>query len=388
MKVLHTSDWHVGKRLKGESRLVEHQQVLAEIAEVARAEAVDVIIVAGDVYESAAPAPDVQAVALQALLDLRDTGAKVFVIAGNHDNPYQFEALRPVMAELDIAMLGHPARPESGGVVEVTTRAGEHARVALLPFCSQRYIVRAEQLMAGDAAEHAGDYAERMRALLTALTVDFSADAVNIVVAHCMARGGKLGGGERDAQTVESYWVSGTAFPAAHYVALGHLHLTQEIPGSSPIYYCGSPIQVDFGEQGDAKHVLVVEAKPTTPAKVRTVPLASGVRLATVEGTLAELWAQAEGLGDAYLRVIAHEPARAGLADEVRALFGDRVVEVRLDVSAAADSGVERPTRSGRSSHDLFASYLAEQNFDDDRLIALFDRLLDAETLLDTEMRV
>lgn len=378
MKLLHTSDWHVGKRLKGESRLEEHKEVLAEIAQVARDEAVDMIIVAGDVYESAAPAPDVQAVALQALLDLRDTGAKVFVIAGNHDNPYQFEALRPVMAELDITMLGHPARPDGGGVVEVATRGGELARVALLPFCSQRYIVRAEQLMAGDAAEYAGDYAERMRALLAALTVDFSDDAVNIVVAHCMARNGKLGGGERDAQTVESYWVSGTAFPAAHYVALGHLHLTQKIPGSSPIHYCGSPIQVDFGEEGDAKHVLVVEAKKTTPAKVRSVALATGVRLATVEGTLAELRALADGWGDAYLRVIAHEPARAGLANEVRALFGDRVVEVRLDSPGGADG--DRPQRSGRTAHELFASYLAEQNHQDDRLLALFDRLLDAET--------
>jgi exonuclease SbcD len=378
MKFLHTSDWHVGKRLKGESRLEEHTKVLAEIARLARDEAVDVIIVAGDVYESAAPAPDAQAVALRALLDLRDTGARVFVIAGNHDNPYQFEALRPVMAELDITMLGHPARPESGGVVELMTRGGERACLALLPFCSQRYIVRAAQLMAGDAAAHAGDYAERMRSLLEVLTADFSSDAVNVVVAHCMARGGKLGGGERDAQTVEPYWVSGTAFPTAHYVALGHLHLSQAIPGRSPIWYCGSPIQVDFGEQDDAKHVLVVEATPTTPAKVRKVPLESGVRLATAEGTLAELRALAGRFGDAYLRVIAHEPARAGLADEVRALLGERVVEVRLDTSAASTGARHR--RSGRSAHDLFASYLVEQNHEDDRLVALFDRLLDAET--------
>jgi exonuclease SbcD len=380
VKLLHTSDWHVGKRLKGESRLAEHTAVLAEVAQVARDQAVDVIIVAGDVYESAAPPPEAQAVAFQALLELRDTGAKVVVIAGNHDNPHQFEALRPLMAELDITMLGHPARPDEGGIVEHTTRSGERARLALLPFCSQRYIVRAEQLMRGDAADHAGDYAERMRALLAVLTANFADDAVNVVVAHCMARGGKLGGGERDAQTVENYWVSGTAFPPAHYVALGHLHLTQKIAGPAPIHYCGSPIQVDFGEEGDAKNVLVIEATATTPAKVRAVPLRSGVRLATAEGTLDELRAQAAGFGDAYLRVIAREPARAGLADEVRALFGDRVVEVRLD-SAASASGT-RPPRSGRSARDLFSSYLAEEGVDDDRLVALFDRLLDTETMV------
>jgi len=271
------------------------------------------------------------------------------------------------MAELDITMLGHATPPDSGGVVQITTRRGERACFALLPFCSQRYIVRAEELMAGDAAQHAGTYAERMRALLTVLGGGFSDDSVNVVVAHCMARGGRLGGGERDAQTVEPYWVSGTAFPSAHYVALGHLHLTQEIPGSAPIWYCGSPIQVDFGEQGDAKHVLVVEATAKTPAKISRVPLRNAVRLETAEGTFAELRERAGSFGDAYLRVIAHEPARAGLADEIRVLLGDRVVEVRLEASGVAAE--PRRTRSGRSDHD------------DDRLVALFDRLLDTETL-------
>jgi exonuclease SbcD len=379
MKLLHTSDWHVGKLLKGASRLDEHVRVLAEIADVARREAVDLIVVAGDVYESSAPTPEAQAVALRALLALRDTGAKVVVIAGNHDNAHQFDALRPVMAELDITMLGLPVRPDDGGTIEVTGHDGERACLALLPFCSQRYVVRAAELMTGDAASHAGSYAERMQALLHALSRDFSADTVNLVVSHCMARGGKLGGGERDAQTVEPYWVSGTAFPSAHYVALGHLHLTQEIPGAAPIWYCGSPIQVDFGEIDDDKHVLVVEATPSQPAKVRRVKIDSGARLAIVEGTLAELPERAALKGDAFLRVVVREPARAGLGDEVRALLGERVVEVRLqplDDPRGREGGGS--TRANRSPHDLFRSFLADEGYEDDRLVALFDRLLDS----------
>jgi len=386
MKVLHTADWHVGKLLKGASRLDEHRRVLAEVAEVARRESVDLILVAGDVYESAAPPPEAQGVALNALLALRDTGAPVVVIAGNHDNAHQFEALRPLMAELGITMLGFPTRPDAGGVIEVAARTGgERACVALLPFCSQRYVVRATELMTGDAAANAGDYAQRMQALLQALSGDFSAGTVNLVVAHCMARGGKLGGGERDAQTIEPYWVSGAAFPAAHYVALGHLHLTQEIPGGAPIWYSGSPIQVDFGEVDDDKHVLVIETSPSTPAKVRKVELETGARLAIVEGTLDELAARAEHLADdVYRRVVVREPARAGLADEVRARLGERVVEVRLDPPKSGDP--ERPTGAGeaprgdRTPHDLFRSYLAESGYEDDRLVALFDRLLDAAT--------
>jgi DNA repair protein SbcD/Mre11 len=382
MKFLHTSDWHVGKLLKGASRIEEHRRVLAEIAGVARDEAVDLVVVAGDVYESAAPTPEAQAVALRGILDLRDTGAKVVVIAGNHDNAAQFDALRPVMAELDITMLGLPVRPDAGGVIEVPGRAGDRACVALLPFCSQRYVVRAAELMTGDAASHAGSYAERMQALLHAMSADFGPDTVNIVVSHCMARGGKLGGGERDAQTVEPYWVSGTAFPSAHYVALGHLHLTQEIPGAAPIWYCGSPIQVDFGEVDDDKHVLVVEAAPLQPAKVRPVKIESGARLAIIDGTLDELPALAAAKGDAFLRVIVREPARAGLADDVRALLGERVVEVRLQPTDDESHGRSRegPTRSNRSPHDLFKSFLGEAGYEDDRIVALFDRLLDAQS--------
>ncbi len=85
---------------------------------------VDLVLVAGDLYESAAPTADAETVVLRALLDLHDTGAKVVVIAGNHDNPARFEAIRPLMGELGITVLGHVARPEAGGVLEHTTAAG------------------------------------------------------------------------------------------------------------------------------------------------------------------------------------------------------------------------------------------------------------------------
>jgi exonuclease SbcD len=266
-------------------------------------------------------------------------------------------------------------------VIEVPARAGgERACVALLPFCSQRYVVRATELLAGDAASNAGDYAARMQALLHALSGEFSADTVNVVVAHCMARGGKLGGGERDAQTIEPYWVSGTAFPSAHYVALGHLHLTQEIPGAAPVWYSGSPIQVDFGEAGAGKHVLVVDAAPGRPAKIERVALTTGEQLRTLEGTFAdvEAFAASEDLSAAWLRVRITEPARAGLNEDVRALLGDRVVEVRARGSGDPQVRAE-PGRAGRSPQQLFASYLEEQEIADDRLVALFAELLDEE---------
>lgn len=382
MRILHTSDWHVGKTIRGQSRLDEHRRVLAEITAVSRDRAVDLVLVAGDLYESAAPSADAEQVVLQALLELHGTGAKVVVIAGNHDNPGRFEAIRPVMAELGITVLGHVARPEAGGVLEHTTGAGERAHLALLPFCSPRYAIRAAELMAQDAYENIGLYAERLRAIVAALTADFGGDAVNLVVAHGMVRGGKVGGGERDAQTSpEDYWLDASSFPStAGYVALGHLHLAQQLPGGPPIWYSGSPIQVDFGEAGAGKHVLVVETAPGKPAKVESVALTSGAQLRTVRGTFAELEAVAgtEDLSDAWLRVRVTEPARAGLNEDVRALFGDRVVEVRTEGSGDVERAPSQ-SRSGRTPQELFRSYLAEQEIEDDRIVALFAELLDQE---------
>jgi DNA repair protein SbcD/Mre11 len=382
VKILHTSDWHVGKTIRGLSRLDEHRRVLAEIAGVARERGVDLVLVAGDLYESAAPSAEAEQIVLRALLDLHDTGAKVVVIAGNHDNPGRFEAIRPLMGELGITVLGHVARPDAGGVLEHTTTAGERAHLALLPFCSQRYAVRAAELMERDAHENIGHYAQQMRGIIGALTADFGAGAVNLVVAHGMIRGGKTGGGERDAQTaLEDYWIDASSFPAtAGYVALGHLHLAQKLPGGAPIWYSGSPIQVDFGEAGAGKHVLMIEAAPGLPAAITQVPITAGEQLRTLTGTFAQLQtaADAEDLAGAWLRVRVTEPARAGLADEVRALLGDRVVEVRTD---AADDRERRPRaeRAGRSPHELFAAYLEEQNIEDERLDALFARLIDEE---------
>jgi exonuclease SbcD len=381
VRILHTSDWHVGKTLRGHSRLDEHRAVLAEITQLARDESVDVVLVTGDLFESAAPLPDAQRVVWEALLALRDTGADVVVIGGNHDNQHAFDALAPVFAAAGITVLGHATRPEQGGVVELTTRDGEPLVLALVPFVSQRYAVRTEQLLELDAARAAATYTERMRGLITALCSAFRGDAVNVLAAHCFVRGGRMGGGERDAQTIFEYGVEAAHFPvAASYVALGHLHATQQVAAPVPAWYAGSPIQVDFGEADDAKHVLLVDASPGVPARVEPRRLKSGWQLRTLRGRLEELRARSGEAGDAWLRVIVREPARAGLADDVRELL-PRAVDVQVDPSVREHDD-ERPTssRHGRSARELFVEYLESQSISDDRVVNLFDRLSDEAT--------
>lgn len=380
MKVLHTADWHVGKTIKGQSRLDEHRRVLAEVVRIADAERVDVVLVVGDVYETAAPSPDAEQLVARTILDLHETGAHVVVLAGNHDHAGRFEAVRPVFGALGITVIGWPRRRDEGGVVEVRGRGGD-ARLALMPFCSQRAIVRSAQLMGLDAAQRAAAYDERLRRMVEHLAEGFDADAVNVVALHGMVGGARLGGGERPAQVHEDYWIGAAAFPpSAHYVALGHVHRTQQIARAAPIWYSGPPLQVDFGDERHEPAVLVVEATPGTPARVRAVPVAGSRALRTLRGRVSELRDLA-GTGDDFLRVILAEQPRAGLAQEVRELLGDGVVEVRLEAPVLpAGAGVVADRRAERSPHELFAAYLASQHIADARLERLFAELLDEAT--------
>lgn len=378
MKLLHTSDWHVGKVLKGLSRLEEQRQVLGEVVQVAADELVGLVVIAGDLFESYSPSPEAQQLVWQTVLDLQDTGAEVVVIAGNHDNGHLLEALSPLAEAAGIHVLGRAKPPADGGVLDLDVR-GQRARLALLPFVSQRYVVHAAELMKQDAAENAATYAERYRAVVGALCAGFDVHAVNLVVAHGYVRGAKEGGGERPAQTIEDYWLDPTVFPpSAQFVALGHLHRCQQLPGAAPIWYCGSPIQVDFGEEEQSKAVLIVEVEPAKPAKIRERRLVTPRRLRTVEGTLKELRVLASEVGDDLLRVVVTEGVRAGLAAEVRELLPN-ALEVRL--AGSEEGQPTAPGRIGRGPHELFSEYLSENGVADARVEHLFAQLLDEEVL-------
>ncbi|MDQ1518992.1 MAG: repair protein SbcD/Mre11 [Actinomycetota bacterium] len=381
MKLLHTADWHVGKQLRGRSRLDEHRRVLAEIAKVAADEQVDVVLVVGDLFETTAPTPDAQRVVWDALLGLRATGAEVVAVAGNHDNAFGFDAFRPLCAAAGITLLGHPAPADAGGVVALTASDGTPVRIGLLPFVSQRYAVRAHELFELTSAGAVGEYASTIREMIAALEGGFDADAVNVLAVHATVANAQLGGGEREAQTIFDYYVPPTVFPAsAHYVALGHLHRTQAVPAAPPAWYSGSPIQVDFGEGQDDKHVLIVDAQPRSRAVVRTVRLTTPDTLRTVRGTIGDLEAGAESYGDAWLRVVVQEAPRAGLAEEVRSLL-PRAVDVRVESPDPLDGSDARlPTRIGRAPNELFGEFLTDRGINDRRLVALFQELLDDAT--------
>jgi exonuclease SbcD len=389
VKFLHTADWHVGKTLKGRDRLDEQRAVLAEIAGLAEAHQVDAVLIAGDIYDLSAPSAGAQQLVVQTLLRMRRSGAEVIVIAGNHDHGPTFEAYRPLMGVAGITVTGAYKSPEKGGLVRFTARSdGAPAQVAVLPFLSQRYAVRAAEIVANSPSQNVRAYDEQMRQVVAALTSGFSGDTVNLVMSHLTCVGGKLGGGERSAQSIFEYSVPAAIFPVtAHYVALGHLHRRQSLPAPAPVHYSGAPLAVDFGEQDNTSVVCLVEAAPGIPARVTDVPVTSGRRLRTAVGTLAELESQAKagGFGDDYLRVYLREPSRAGLRDDTVAILPN-ALEVRIDPEfaplAKTAAGPAQP-RTARTPEQLFADYCATRDVSDARVAALFRELHDEVTAAD-----
>jgi DNA repair protein SbcD/Mre11 len=384
VKILHTSDWHVGKVLKGRDRSEEHEAVLRSLISIARTEDVDLVLIAGDLFETTVPSPKAQGLVMRALLALCAEGRQVVAIAGNHDNASLLDSVyRPVLGELGLHVLGTPKAPGAGGTLSLTTRGGESAMVAAIPFLSQRYAVRAAELLLHEQSEHALDYARRMTEIVKLLTEAFRPDSVNIVMAHTFVRGGTRGGGEREVQTSLEYQVPAAMLPtSAHYAALGHLHRQQEIPAPCPAFYSGSPLAIDFGEEANEPGALVVTAAPDRRADARRVEVAGGRGLKTLRGSLDQVIEEGEGAGDAYLRVILAESARAGLGDYVREKLPN-ALEVQLDEAhrpRPGSHGQDRPSRADRSPVQLFGDYLAEQNVSDERIERMFAELLEEMT--------
>jgi len=377
MRILHTSDWHVGKVLKGRDREDEHKLVLAQIVEIARAERPDLIIVAGDLYDTAAPSPRSTRLVTRALTALQKTGAQVVAIGGNHDNGPALDALRPWAEAAGIVLRGAVRDNPDELVIKGSTAGGESWQLIALPFLSQRYAIRAAEMYELTAAEASQTYADHIARLIGKLSAGFDQPGtVNLLTAHLTVVGASAGGGEREAHTVMGYAVPATVFPAnAHYVALGHLHRAQQVIGPCPVRYSGSPLAVDFGEEENVCSVAIVDVAIDKAARVRDVPVTSAFTLRTVRGTLDQL--TTVNLPDAWLRVFVRETPRAGLREDVQALLPN-ALEVRIDPDMVPDKAGERMAqRAGRSPRELFGDYLDSRGNAEDGVRELFDEIYD-----------
>ena len=197
----------------------------------------------------------------------------------------------------------------------------------------------------GDDTRIHATYADKLRAINRALGEGLldgydGARDVLVYAAHVHVSGALLGGSERRVHITEEYATGPESFPAVSYAALGHIHKPQSVTGAVTAEYAGSPLPLDFGEREESKSLVLVDCEPGRPAQVRRLPLSGGRALRLLTGTLAEVEAAAEAVGDAVVKVVVDtdEPID-GLVDHVRALLeGATIVEIVEHACAVAGS--------------------------------------------------
>jgi exonuclease SbcD len=285
------------------------------------------------------------------------------VIAGNHDHPKKLGALAELLEGLRIFVRAEVRAPDRGGVVEVPSRDGsETARVAVLPFVAERRVVEACQLL-GPEYEWYAEYARRVEQILAQLASAFTPQTVNLMLAHLLISGARVGTGERPLHLGEIYGVNAQQVPGGiQYLGLGHLHRPQEVLAPSRTFYAGSLIELDFGEKEQDKRVMVVEAHPGGAAAVESVPIRAGRRLRDLRGSLREVLALAPDVGDDYLRVTVEASAPLpGLAEQVREHLPN-AVDVRLVLRGAPAEMPRAQGNGARPPAEVFAEYYREKH--------------------------
>jgi exonuclease SbcD len=377
VRIVHTSDWHAGRVWKSVDRLPELAATLDNLGDFVEHERVDLLIVSGDVFDSGAPSADAERLVFRFLKRVGQAGTTSIVVAGNHDNPARLEAWGTLAELVGVRVVARPRRATDGGVVTVATRTGETAVVACVPFAPPRGFVTALEL-AATATGVQQAYADGLRRMVDHLCTAFRPDVVNLLVAHTHIDGARLSGSERQVHVGDEWAATPQALsPQAHYVALGHIHRPQRVEAApAPAYYAGSPLQLDFGEAGEEKSFVVIDAHPREPAAIQRVAYRGGLALADVRGTLEELDREAARLRDlGWLRVTV--PLLAADPDvntKVRKLLPNAVVVM-----------VERPdaeppppvTTRGLGPAELYRAYHVHQrgNAPDTALVSAFEAL-------------
>jgi exonuclease SbcD len=386
MRMLHTSDWHLGQHFMGKSRQAEHQALIDWLVVQIDAHAVDAVLVAGDIFDTGAPPSYARELYSELVVKLHRAGVSLLLLGGNHDSVATLGESRAVLAFLSatvVAAVGDPAEhvmvlPRRGGQGE----AG--CIVCAVPFIRPRDVLRSQ---AGQSAE---DKQQSMQAAIQAYyqAVVEAGRARQAALQHELGRvvpliatGHLTTVGASSNESVREIYVGSldafptAAFPPVDYIALGHIHKPQKVGGLEHIRYCGSPIALGFDEARQQKEMLLVDLDETGLVAVTALSVPRFQALVSVSGnllSLASAIATAAAAGTAekpvWLEVtVAEDDYLSDLPERIGAMTQGLPVEVlrvrrQRAGSPATLAGELIATLDELSPDDVFARRLAAEN--------------------------
>src|SRR5664279_1211223 len=302
MRLLHTSDWHLGRTFHGQSLLADQEQVLGALADLAAERAVDAVLISGDLYDRAVPSPETVQTATRILRRIRDAGIVIVAISGNHDSAPRLGAFTDFLAAGGLHL-----RTSLDRVADPVLLADAAGPVAIypLPYLEPDLARAAWGLPA--PADHQRVLTAAMRRVRADLATRPSGTR-SVVLAHAFVVGAVAGGSERSIAVGGVESVTAEVFDGVDYVALGHLHRPQQL--TDRIRYSGSPMPYSFSEAGHRKGAWLIELSAPGPVNGVRLELPAVRPVATVRGLLAEIISTRTDLADAYLSVELTDPVR------------------------------------------------------------------------------
>jgi exonuclease SbcD len=338
MRLLHTSDWHLGRSLHRADLRTAQAEYLDHLVRVVRDEKVDAVLVAGDVYDRAVPPVDAVALCEDALHRLHAAGARVVLISGNHDS-----ARRLGFGSKLLDLTGVHLRTSVADIAKPVLLEDEHGLVTVygIPYLEPA-AVRAEF---PDATGHAGVLGQAVARIRATQPV-----GRRVVVSHSWVTGGAVCESERDISLGGAGLVPAAIWAEFSYVALGHLHGRQVLADN--IRYSGSPLPYSFSEAGHQKGTWLVELDGAGAVRAELVPAPVHRRLTVLRGTLTDLLTSSayNGREADFVSVVLTDPARPeGAMDALRARFPHVLV---LSYQPAGDAGADGDDRTRVTGRD------------------------------------
>ncbi len=401
MKILHTSDWHIGRALYGRRRYEEFARFFDWLIACIKSEGIDVLLVAGDIFDTTTPSNTAQELYYRFLCRVADAGCHhVVITAGNHDSPSLLNAPREILRHLNVHVIGSISESVADELVVLRDGNNEpQLIVCAVPYLRDRDIRRAE---AGESfadkdrklVEGIRDHYQAVAEAAMALASAKEGDGKNVPIVamgHLFVSGSKTDGsdGVRDLYVGNLGQVRGDSFPDCFaYLALGHLHVGQKVTGSDIRRYSGSPLPMSFGEADHAKVVLAVTVTPEE-VTVCTIAVPSFQRLASVRGDWPRICEHIETLraetAPVWIEVLYQgEEILGDLQERVRELTVGTTLEVlrtkdlRLAASSLSRLATEE-TLDDLKVEDVFGRCLTDQNVPPEQraeLIALFQETI------------
>ena len=379
MKLLHTSDWHIGRALYGRKRYEEFETFLNWLAGLIEDEKIDVLLVAGDVFDNSTPSNYAQELYYRFLCRVADSpNCHVVVTAGNHDSPSFLNAPRELLQFLNIHVVGCTSNsPEDELLVLSGPDHEPRLIVCSIPYLRDRDIRTAEagesledkerKIIEGIMAHYRMVYeaAEHKRTMLK--------KSVPIVaMGHLFTAGGQTidGDGVRELYIGTLLQVRTDVFPEhIDYLALGHLHIPQTVGGSDFIRYAGSPLPIGFGEARQEKSIVLVDFSGNAPT-VTTVPVPRFQELKTLQGdwpTIARNIEELKSGGSNAWLEIAYEGDE--IAGDLRERLDEAIEGTSIEILRVKNNRVLERAMSGMN---------AEETLDDLETTDVFKRCLES----------